>query len=337
MKIRTESIDTSSVEKGDRRKKYLEHVLLKDDISGAYNESIDYHDSAMQTHLSRSDMFEVDFYENPTELYMRICASEWKGAMVALENNPVESKTWVVKRDPYGNDDEDNAVRFLPLHSACARQPPVDVVIGLLTVYPEAAAIVDDNGMYPLHYACANQASAEVVGLLLLNHGPANMVRVDMGGSLPIHLSAQWGVSSPEVIDLLIQNNTSLACARDNDGLTPLEVAIHAEDYEFRNDVIELLQIYYEDEALNEGDDSTISTRDTHKKSRGPSLAALHQTVDKLREEVDMLQAKRKENSENVKKLTEKEWKTANATISTYIYITIFVWIYSIHPIIMFF
>ncbi len=200
-----------------------------------------------------SAIIEVDYDLNPTELYVSICNSDWEGALVALETNPLECKTWVVKRDPY-SDNDDAAIRFLPLYSACAREPPLDVIIGLLTIYPEGASVVDDNGMLPLHYACANQASAEVIGLLLLHNPEANTFRVDMSGSLPVHLAAQWGVSSPEVMDILLEDNKSLACARDNDECTPYELALSSEFYSRRYEVIEILQLAYEEEMVDDGD-----------------------------------------------------------------------------------
>ncbi len=212
-----------------------------------------------QRNASTENHIEVDYDLNPTELYQSICNSDWGGALVALEKNPLECRTWVVKRDPY-SEDQDASVRFLPLHSACAREPPLDVIIGLLTCYPEGASVIDDNGMLPLHYACANQASAAVIELLLLHNQEANRFRVQMSGSLPIHLAAQWGVSSPAVMDILLAENNSLACAKDNDECTPLELAMISEDYRHRDEVIEILRKAFEKEVLNDGDDSTIST-----------------------------------------------------------------------------
>ncbi len=315
----TRSNDTSSVYK-DEKIKYHDHPPRKI-ASDVYNENRIKKKYAQKVQISKSDdMMEVDFFENPTEVYMRICASEWKNAMVALEKNPSEARTWVVKRDEcHSRDDdeeEDNSVRFLPLHSACARQPPVDIVIGLLTVYPEASSIMDDNGMYPLHYACANQASAEVIGLLLLHHAPANLIRVDMGGSLPIHLCSQWGVSSPDVVDLLLEKNRSLALARDNEGLTPVEIALQSDDYDFREEVIEILQMYYEEEALNEGDDSTLSTHTSNRNKRRTSLVKLNQVVDVMREEITKLSNKRGVTKMRLQETIKQEWESVNKKIS---------------------
>lgn len=312
MKYRTKSIDTSSIEKKNSIKYHdpPDHSSLPP-LASLHAES---------RQNTCSSAIEVDYDLNPTELYINICESAWEQALAALEKNPDESRTWVVKRDPCGDDDEeDSSVRFLPLHSACARQPPLEIIISLLTIYPKASSIIDDNGMYPLHYACANQASAEVIGLLLLHHPPANLWRVEMGGYLPIHLTAQWGVRSPDVIDVLIQSNKTLACARDHEGLTPFEVAMYAEDYDYKQDVIDILRAHYEEEVMNEGDDSTISTRASNfvgaKKKRRPSAILLNQ-LDDMRDEAEKLNSKKLFVKESAERQIELEWEAINLTIS---------------------
>lgn len=262
------------------------------------------------------EIIEVDCDLNPTDLYTSICALDWKRALRALEKNPIESRIWVVKRDPYSDKDDDDAVRFLPLHSACARQPPLDIVIKLLSLYSEASSIIDDNGMYPLHYACANQASAEVIELLLVHYPQANNHRVEMNGSLPIHLSAQWGVSSPVVMKLLLNQNTSLACARDNDDLSPLELAINAEDYEYKDEVIDILRRCFEREAQYDGDDSTISTQfSNHEKEDRDSSEHLVELLEKMKNEVIELHQRKSRLKKSVENQIQLEWEAVNLTL----------------------
>ena len=261
------------------------------------------------------EMIEVDYDLNPTDLYTCICACDWDNALVALERKPIESKTWVVKSDPCSDDDD--AVRFLPLHSACARQPPLDIVISLLTAFSEASSIIDDNGMYPLHYACANQASAEIIELLLLHNLDANTYRVELNGSLPIHLAAQWGVSSPAVMHVLLAHNKSLACARDNDGLSPLELAMNADEYEFSEEVIDILHSTFEEEAMNDGDDSTISTRFTaYEKKRKKGKRNLMKELEEMREVVIGLRERKVSVKLSMEKQIALEWEAVNMAIS---------------------
>ena len=264
------------------------------------------------------EVIEVDYDLNPTKLYTCICAYEWDKALRAADRNPLETKTWVVKRDPCCDEDEDNEVRFLPLHSACARQPPLEVVSSLLSKYSDASNIIDDNGMYPLHYACANQASAEVIELLILHNPEANMFRVQMNGYLPIHLAAQWGVHSTAVMEVLLQENKSLACAKDYDGISPLEMAVNADDYAFREDVIDILHEYYELEVMHDGDDSTISTRASiYEKSKKKSKKNLIEQLDSMKEEVIRLKTRKDNIKESIDKQLALEWDAVNKYISS--------------------
>ena len=261
------------------------------------------------------EAIEVDYDLNPTDLYTCICACAWNEALVALEKNPIEAMTWVVKRDPCSDDDD--AVRFLPLHSACARQPPLDIIISLLTVYSEASSIIDDNGMYPLHYACANQASAEVIELLLLHNPDANTCRVEMNGALPIHLSAQWGVNTPSVIEVLLHYNKSLACARDNDGLSPLELAMNADEYEYKEDVIEILHTTFEVEAMNDGDDSTLSSRFTFfEKGKKKPKRDLMKELEEMRNVIIFLRERKQHLMLNAEQQVALEWEAVNMSIA---------------------
>ena len=126
--------------------------------------------------------------------------------------------------------------RFLPIHSACARQPPAELIAALLKSYPDGAKCVDDQGMYPLHYACGNQASREVIRQLIMAY-PEAAKKADPRGMLPIHYVACWGPSSTAVIDMILVANRDVATAQDEDGNTPMDLALEA-DYPERNAVV---------------------------------------------------------------------------------------------------
>jgi hypothetical protein len=88
---------------------------------------------------------EVDFEHNVTDLYQAISNSQWDVALDILRKNPQEARTWVVR---YKEDDTKSVMwRFLPIHSACARQPPKALVISLMQVHPSGAESCDDQGM----------------------------------------------------------------------------------------------------------------------------------------------------------------------------------------------
>ena len=204
-----------------------------------------------QTAITMSDLefspstLEVDYDKNLTELYRAITDQDWDTAVRVCKQDPDQAATWVVRHyEPEDDDGEDEELeimwRFLPLHSACARQPPASVVTALLRAYPDGAKCQDDQGMYALHYACGNQASRDVVRLLLVSFPEAAQM-VDPRGMLPIHYLACWGPSSIAVVDMLLVANRDVAQVRDMDGNTPMELAREG-DYPEREAVITALR-----------------------------------------------------------------------------------------------
>ena len=102
-----------------------------------------------------TEVFEVDFDTSRTDLYDAVYNEDWERALSAVSSDAAEAKTWVVRRraikGEYGKKDSsgvgDVMWRFLPLHSACARQPRAEVISALLAAYPEGASLKDDEGM----------------------------------------------------------------------------------------------------------------------------------------------------------------------------------------------
>lgn len=185
---------------------------------------------------------EVDYDVNITSLYEAICNCDWDEAILALDNNPEEARTWVVRHYEEEDDMEGREVmwRFLPLHSACARDPPAAFISALIKAYPDGPHCVDDQGMYPLHYACGNQASREVIRLLLVANSMAARCQ-DPRGMLPIHYLACWGPSSVSIIDMVLVANRDVSKAKDNDGNTPLDLAMEG-DYPEHDAVVAVLK-----------------------------------------------------------------------------------------------
>lgn len=201
---------------------------------------------------------EVDFDKNLTELYRAITDQDWKRTVSICRADPIQAATWVVRHYNDGNDENFSASikspeqeqeimwRFLPLHSACARQPPGDTVVALLNAYPDAAKCVDDQGMYALHYACGNQAEESVIKRLLIAYAKAAAIP-DPRGMLPLHYMACWGPSpssnSEGVLRELIQAHPLALTIRDFDGNTPLDLAIDG-DYPGKKVVADVFRKY---------------------------------------------------------------------------------------------
>lgn len=206
---------------------------------------------------------EVDYDKNLTELYRAITDQDWDTAVRVCKEDPDQAATWVVRH--YEPDEDDDAEdeeleimwRFLPLHSACARQPPASVVTALLRAYPDGAKCQDDQGMYALHYACGNQASRDIVRLLLVSFPEAAQM-VDPRGMLPIHYLACWGPSSIAVVDMLLVANRNVAQMRDMDGNSPMDLAREGE-YPERDAVMAALRKWVSNGSTN--DSTATSTK----------------------------------------------------------------------------
>jgi Ankyrin repeats (3 copies) len=213
---------------------------------------------------------QVDYDKNITNLYKAITQSKWDDAIQAAKENPDEAKTWVVRHyeDNNGGGGEKEIMwRFLPIHSACARQPPASVITALLDAYPDGAKCVDDQGMYALHYACGNQATREVIRLLLMAY-PDAAKKKDPRGMLPIHYIACWGPSSISVVDMVLVANRDVADARDEDGNTALDLAKDGE-YPERDAVVAALRRWL--------DNSNSSTTRSAMKPASKSLASFEE------------------------------------------------------------
>jgi len=187
------------------------------------------------------DSLEVDYDKNITQLYDAILRQQWEVALTTAEQRPREARTWVVRHVPSSSGVAKEVMwRFLPLHSACARQPPAQVIAALLRAYPQGARCMDDQGMYPLHYACGNQASREVIRLLLGAFAGA-VKMVDPRGMTPLHFLACWGPSHPSVIDLVLLSHREVVNWTDEEGNTPWQLASEGE-YNDRDKVMDTLQ-----------------------------------------------------------------------------------------------
>ncbi len=185
--------------------------------------------------------FEVDYDNNVTDLYKYVSNCQWADALKTINENPVEAKTWVVR---YHEDATQGMMwRFLPLHSACARQPPLEIVNALINIYPEGAQAPDDQGKYALHYACGNQASKRVIEVLIDAY-PTAARTSDPEGKLPLHWMAISGPSDIGALEPVITASGKLYQIVDDEGWTPLDYAKSGE-YFGRGEVVELLQRPY--------------------------------------------------------------------------------------------
>ena len=236
-------------------------------------------------HVTASTL-EVDYDKNLTELYQAITDQDWTLAVSICKKDPIQAAIWVVRH--YSEDNNENQSssvmtpeqepeimwRFLPLHSACARQPLHDTLVALLNAYSDAAKCVDDQGMYALHYACGNQADESVIRLLLNAFSKAASIP-DPRGMLPLHYTACWGPSSTAlaqgVLTLLIKAYPAALNIRDHDGNTPVDLAMEG-DYPEKYAVVDTLRQWTKKKGMMSSNGSTTSSTMSSQKKETNAL-----------------------------------------------------------------
>jgi hypothetical protein len=184
---------------------------------------------------------EVDFDRNVTDLYRYISEDDWENAIKTAKDFPEQARTWVLR---YHQDSDEIMWRFLPIHSASAKNPPENVMNSLIRSYRKGAQCRDDQGMLPIHYACGNQASIEVIRLLLLAY-PEGAFTADPQGMLPLHFLAQFGPTSIQALDVMLFANRDAVDTPNADGYTPLDLARN----EGNDDVVEVLEQFLAERA----------------------------------------------------------------------------------------
>lgn len=140
--------------------------------------------------------------------------SSWKTIITRCQSHPSE----VVSLDRRGR---------TCLLSACAKNPPLDVVETMLSQSRHGAdALRDKTGYTAMATAILNHASLEVVRML--SKRPSLMITTDHHGNTSLHLACQnrYRHGAVELVALLLEACSSLAGRENSAGKTPLHVAI---------------------------------------------------------------------------------------------------------------
>mmetsp|Transcript_27538 Transcript_27538/g.60331 ORF Transcript_27538/g.60331 Transcript_27538/m.60331 type:complete len:1339 (+) Transcript_27538:180-4196(+) len=157
---------------------------------------------------------EVNYETGPTALYRAIENREWTSAIGRARHCPSEAGTWVYR---LGGDGETVRWKVLPLHQACAREPPPSVIYALLAAHPDAA-----SSYHPLP-TNGDSSSSSITA-----------------GALPLHYAAQWG-ASVEVVRILLAAYPHGMFVRDNRGLLAEDIA-KLSKYPNRDAVVQTLE-----------------------------------------------------------------------------------------------
>ena len=218
---------------------------------------------------------EVDYATNPTRLYESIQSSDWTSASRAIRLYPEQASTWVVRRDDNG----DIVWRFLPLHSALARNPPSDFIDALVAAHPGALGEKDVSGMLPLHYAAGNRCSRDIMEMLLSGDA-ASVWEVDGNGMTPLHYVGAYGCDEG-VVELMLDaaheggDARGLIEMKDSQGMTPFRLAEQGE-YRGKDQVLDVLK-----QCLNgrerEWGDSRVKSSRIKNKNRGKTSFSLEE------------------------------------------------------------
>ena len=120
---------------------------------------------------------------------------------------------------------------WCPLHLACKRDPPVEIILALIDAAPESTEISDMYQRFPIHYAAEWGASIEVLEALLKN-SPQSLMTADIEGKTPLHLSflgcnaeSQQRRPPPNTREIKLLLTEDVLRTDDKDGNLPLHYA----------------------------------------------------------------------------------------------------------------
>lgn len=136
---------------------------------------------------------------------------------------------------------------FTPLHYACERRPPVEVVEALIAACPSAVSKrAMPGGALPLHIACTWHSPASVISVLVSADRSTCKVQDELG-NLALH-SAAFSGASEEVMECLLRAYKKATLARNHQGSLSEEISKRLR-HENRKAILSLLVVAKE-EAL---------------------------------------------------------------------------------------
>lgn len=194
---------------------------------------------------------------------------KWKSVIALLECNPDEANQELVGIMTRGG--FASGTNMKPLHYACERKPPMEVVEALIEANPEAITErMMPGGALPLHIACTWQSSPNVVSALLAAD-PTTAKVVDELGNRPLHASCFSGADISVVHDLLATYPKAVLC-RNNQGSQPIDICRRLKHHNRRTVMTALLD-----------KKEYIIAKQKHRRSKSSgSMGALAQTAVNL-------------------------------------------------------
>ena len=112
---------------------------------------------------------------------------------------------------------------FTPLHYACERRPPLEVVDALIAAWPEAITTrLQPGGALPLHVACTWHASESTVRAITQAEPAACRIPDDLG-NIPLHCAVFSG-AEVQVVDMLLRIYPTSVLARNHQGSLAIDI-----------------------------------------------------------------------------------------------------------------
>jgi len=150
----------------------------------------------------------------------------------------------------------------LLLHFAVSNKAPLEILEHIVACYPEALVAQDWNDSTPLHRACVwNDRPFELFELL--TNEEAACIR-DKNGMLPLHCYCQGSLHTRteplnlQIVPLLVDAFPESVRLVDNDGNTPLELAVASAVENEEIPVIRYLLELYPEAVTRENDDGPL-------------------------------------------------------------------------------
>ena len=122
-------------------------------------------------------------HSQDSELFRLVKVSDWDGVRILLQTN--EGKAMTKVADVYDN---------LPLHASIGYKAPDDIILSILSCYPEATKCHGTDYWLPLHIAAMWGSSAEIMEKLIRCYPQALDDQGEPGikGRTPRHFASRF-------------------------------------------------------------------------------------------------------------------------------------------------
>jgi Ankyrin repeats (3 copies) len=161
-----------------------------------------------------------------------VCKEKFRDGSLPLhcackKNAPLDVIQFLVETWPDAvKDKEKNKCGELPLHWVFSSNSPLDVIQLLVETWPDTVKEKNNNGSLPLHYACHYNAPLDVMQFLV-KMWPNAVKAKNRYGFLPLHYAC-FHNAPLDVIQLLVETWPNAVKEKNKDGNTPLALAKNA-------------------------------------------------------------------------------------------------------------